>query len=350
MTDEKSVEVLIGAANDGIDCDGLRVEVKDDRYVFETPTSAWTGLTVTELRNQIRAHPEYLSNWIFWHRIVTETARYPFLRWLERADSIDVEERYNRLQNGIDRTWGQLLITAQIGDTGERRYSLRHVADGEATGSDLDRQSDPLAARSIAKYDGDNRYRPLKTAPTLKHGWLIESLDHETIVEAIDLIYPATIANWSLEQAEKLDVTHWNETADRQTGIYDIVDELPPESVDRAVRSCCVDEYCLKRRRWDYDEQREIDVPRGVGEFPCREPCSIFIAGARAWTLAERNSNRTFTVELTTAEREHLRTILETVARGSVDNHRVGDFTDLMNPYRVRYLLDTLSDELTDDR
>ena len=198
--------------------------------------------------------------------------------------------------------------------------------------------TDPLDARDLATYDDRGRYRPLKTAPTLQTGWVFAGLDADDLLRAVDFLYPATVANWYREREGDLDVTHWRETAERQTGIYDIVDELDVEAVEWLAAACCVDSQCLKRRQWDEDADAELDVPRGDHEFPCREPCSLVVAAARKWTKLEREEEREYTFTLTPGEKEQVEAIVDAVADGRVDEIREADVYEGANRYRARFL------------
>ncbi|MFC6726629.1 DR2241 family protein, partial [Halobium palmae] len=182
------------------------------------------------------------------------------------------------------------------------------------------------------------RYRPLKTAPTLRRGWLFTDLSGAELVDCVDAFYPATVANWYREREGDLDVTDWTETAERQTGIYDVIDELDREAVERIAASCCVDSQCLKRRQWDYDEESELAAPRGDEAFPCREPCSLVVAAARKWTKLEREESRSYEFELTPSEKEQLEDLIDAVADDRIDEIREADLKEGANRYRARYL------------
>lgn len=344
-------EALREAADEGVDLDGLYVRRGDDRdagYTFGTPESERTDLSEPEFRAAVERAPEYVTNWHFWARVVggdpadgaavgdRPRHRRRFLRWVEGADDRRPPERYDDLSTGASREWGQLLVTARLGEAGRRRYEVRHVAD--ADGAALDRYDDPHAARRLTKYDERGRYRPLKTAPTLQRGWVFEGLDEREVVETVEAFYPATVENWSLERTGELDVSHWDETAERQTGIYDIVDELDEAAVERIAESCCVDSQCLKRRRWGKDEGTPLEADPGEGVFPCREPCSLVVAAARKWTMLEREESRTYEFELTPSEKEQIEEIIDAVAEGRVDEIREGDVYEGANRYRARFL------------
>jgi hypothetical protein len=150
--------------------------------------------------------------------------------------------------------------------------------------------------------------------------------------------YPATIQNWYREREGELDISHWRETAERQTGIYGIVEELEPRQVEWVARSCCVDSQCLKRREWDEDADTPLDAPRGDGQFPCREPCSLVVAAARRWTTLEREEERAYTFTLTPSEKEQLEALIDAVADDRTDEIREADVYEGANRYRTRFL------------
>lgn len=331
---DSQLEALREAAEDGIVCDGLRVMETEGGYAFETPETIHEGLDESEFEAVAEENPWVVSNWHYWNDMAD--TRREFLRWVERATELGVRERYEMLVAGLSREWGQLAITGELGEDGRRIYELRHTAD--AGRDDLETHNDLLDARDIATLDGDGQYRPLKTAPTLERGWQFTDLDGRDLIETIEFFYPATVANWHREREGALDVAHFRETAERQTGIYDIVDELDFEGVERLAEACCVDSQCLKRRQWDESENDELDVPRGEGEFPCREPCSLVIAAARQFAVLESEESRTYEFELTPSEKSQIEELIDAVAEGRTGEIREADFADGANRYRARYL------------
>jgi hypothetical protein len=339
MNDDQLATLEAGAI-EGVAFDDLRVERDDDGFRFETPTLCRGGLDADGLREAAREAAPFVTDWWYWTRAIGEegSARHAFLRWLERADERGVRARYADLSEGVTRRWGELAVSVRLGPDGLRTYDLRHADDANRPRADLDVRRDPLDAREIARFDDRGRYRPLKTAPTLRTGWAFADLDGDDLVRAVDVLYPATVANWHRERRGDLDVAHWRETAERQTGIYDVVDQLPDDAVEWAAEACCADSECLKRREWDLDGETPLGVDRGDGEFPCREPCSLFVAAAREWTRAEREEPRTYEFELTPGERAQLEAIVDAVAEGRVGEIREADFGDGANRYRARYL------------
>ena len=349
---DSQLKALREATDDGVACDGLRAERTGAGYTFETPEVSHDGLSEAEFEALATENPWFVSNWHYWSD--KTGANRDFLRWVERAEEVGVRERYETLVAGLAREWGQLLVTAGLGEDGRRTYELRHTADADVDVDDLDTSHDPLDARDIGTFDADDRYRPLKTAPTLTRGWRFTDLDGRDLVRTVEFFYPATVTNWYRERNDGLDVNHFRETAERQTGIYDIVDELDFGGVERLAEACCVDSQCLKRREWDEDEGTELDVARGDGEFPCREPCSLVIAAARQFAVLENEESRTYEVELTPSEKSQLEELVDAVAEGRVGEIREADLADGANRYRARYLrakrLDETGELAADER
>jgi len=353
------VEALVETAPDGIAFDGLRVE-HGDGYRFRTTDRDRRGLDEETLRKLAR-DASAVRNWHFWHAVAPQREdHWTFLRWLEGLDTdaktgdtadapaFDVSAHYARLDSGLDREWGELLLGVTV-DDGRRHYSVRHVDDSGADPDELDEHRAPGDAREIARFDDRGRYRPLTTAPTLQTGWRFAGLDAAELLETVGSLYPATVENWYREREGNLDVTHWRETVERQTGIYSVVETWDRgeghDHVEWVAETCCDDSQCLKRRRWAYDDDTELAVDGGDGAFPCREPCSLVIAAAREWTRLEGEEPRRYEFELTPSEKAQIETIVDAVADGRAGDIREADFGDDANRWRARFLRAKLFDD-----
>ena len=342
---ERQFDDLLAAAEDGVSFDGLHVAQTPDGYDLETPETTATGRSESALRRLVEDSP-YVTNWHFFVHGPTgdpDAARYDYLRWLEDADERAVPGRYERFRDdGLTTEWGEVAVTVTLDGDGHRRYELRHHEDADADPEGLTDRDDPLAARDLVTFDDDGDYRPLKTAPTLPHGWRFHGLDAREVVETVDQIYPATVPNWHRERKGDLDVDHWTETMGRQTGIYGVVRTWDRgegyEHVNWVAEACCADSECLKRREWEYDEDTDLDVDGGEGAFPCREPCSLVVAAARQWTKLEGERSRTYEFELTPSEKEQVEEIIGAVSDGEVGDVREADVYEGANRYRARFL------------
>jgi len=319
MEDEQ-ITALTAAVTveDDVAQDGLHVTRDDDGYRFSLPDLERVGLDEDALERVARANSEWVTNWYFWHDVAPRagSARHEFLRFLERVAAPDapeetegegetydadaVLERYDALRDGITREWGELLVTVELADDDYRRYEVRHVddADVDADVDALEEHLDPLEARQVAKFDERERYRPLKTAPSLRTGWRFADLTSTEVVDTVDAFYPATVANWHREREGELDVDHWVDATGRQTGMYGLLETWNRgeghEHVEWVAEACCADSECVKRREWQYDDDTDLAVDGGEGTFPCREPCSMVISAARTWTKLEGEESQTY--------------------------------------------------------
>lgn len=309
-----------------------------------------TALSERDLHAALVERAPAVTDWYAFERVVGEFGpRRAFVRWIEDADGETVATRYAALAAGVERAWGELKITATVTDRGERRYDVRHADDAGVPVDELETHDDPLDARDLVTFDEKGRYRPLKTAPSLAGGWVFPDLGPRDLYETVETIYPATVANWHREREGNLDVNHWRETMERQSGIYGVVKTWDRgeghEHVNWVAEACCDDSQCLKRREWEYDEDTDLDVDGGDGVFPCREPCSVVVSAARKWTRLESERPRTYEFDLTPSEKEQVEAIIDAVADGRIDEIREADTKEGANRYRTRFLRAKLFDD-----
>ncbi|TKX75661.1 hypothetical protein EXE46_02635 [Halorubrum sp. GN11_10-6_MGM] len=323
--------------------EGFSVARGDEGGYVLADSDRSTRLGEGELHEALSERAPAVTDWYAFERVVGEFGpRRAFVRWIEDADGETVATRYAALAEGIERAWGELKITATVTDRGERRYDVRHADDAGVAVDELEVHDDPLDARDLVTYDEKGRYRPLKTAPSLAGGWAFPDLGPRDLYETVETVYPATVANWHREREGELDVNHWRETMERQSGIYGVVKTWDRgeghEHVDWVAEACCDDSQCLKRREWEYDDETDLDVDGGDGVFPCREPCSVVVSAARKWTRLESEQERTYEFELTPSEKEQVEDIVDAVADGRVDEIREADTKEGANRYRTRFL------------
>lgn len=333
-------------AAESIEYDGLAAEydADEDSYHIETPARQ-TTLTADELSTVDAEGAAYISNWYFYTQEVEGEVTQAFCRWLELADDRAVSDRYAALKTGVDREWGQLRVTTTLADDGARRYELRHVADSDADADELKTHTDPFDARDIGTLDAKGRYRPLRTVPSLDSGWIFPELTADEVYDAVEAFYPATVVNWHREQRGELDIDHWRDEQDRQSGIYNLITVLPDEAVEWAAAACCDDSQCLKRREWGLSEDEPLDADGGDGVFPCREPCSMVVAAGREWAKLEREESQTYEFELTPSEKEQIEAIIDAVADDEIDEIREADIENGANRWRARYLREKRFDD-----
>jgi len=187
---------------------------------------------------------------------------------------------------------GRIFLETRARRTGPDRYEIRHVGDTEHHRDALDRSGDPSRALEIARWTRAGSYRPLRTAPDLARGWLLESLTASTLWEAYAGLYPVAPVHWYLGQRSRLGSTAFRQAAGRQTGIYAPVKQLTDDEVLRVSSSRCGPEGCLRRVVWplrtaDDRSESTMDALQG-DEVPCPEPCSLFFTEARELIARKR--------------------------------------------------------------
>lgn len=227
-------------------------------------------------------------------------------------------------------------------------YEIRHADDVGRDSGELDLHDDPRQAREIAKLTEAGEYRPLKSSPNLRRGWLLRLADERELVTAMGYLYPSAVVHWYLDRIGELPITSYRENAARQTGMYQRVQSLSDEGVQRAARACCGDAVCLKKTLWDVDPQTPLDMPRGDGEIPCPEPCSVFVSFARQIRGFEREEERDLDdpSELAASEREDLAFLVQAAATGAPQFAREAEFEEPLNERRLRYRSQTLVPKL----
>jgi sirohydrochlorin cobaltochelatase len=175
-------------------------------------------------------------------------------------------------------------------------------------------------AVEIARYDDDGNYRPLKTAPNLRHGWCIELRTLDELKRALDHFYPGRLAIFGTWQRGQLRTTPLRETLDRQSGMYRLAAKISDVQIDDLVADFCrSDGGCLRTILWTRDQSRATASmklpkekfnpawdqvapscsrrPAGDARAPrseaatipllCQEACNLLVAACRKVVKAE---------------------------------------------------------------
>jgi sirohydrochlorin cobaltochelatase len=179
-------------------------------------------------------------------------------------------------------------------------FCLFHFEDAERDQLNVFRSPDDAA--DLAKFDDEGKYRPLKTAPNLQHGWRLELPDVEALQFAIELFYPGRLGILVAWEANCLTTTSLRTTLGRQTGMYRAAAKISDPEIEALVgrfcRSSGGEPGCLRTILWARDEngarpssrlpldkfiapldqtgRRETRVP-----LLCQEACNLLIAEAR---------------------------------------------------------------------
>ncbi len=198
----------------------------------------------------------------------------------------------NWLAAGL-RCIGQISIEAK--DDG--RFALTHHED--APRNDLAPYAHADDAAWLARFDDAGNYRPLKTAPNLRHGWRLMVPDRSALGIALGLFYPGRLAAFFAWETGTLVSTPLRETLRRQTGMYRSAAKISDEEADALVANFCrSDGGCLRAILWKRDRNGTMvstQLPAekfdpqhdqtGLGEtgipLLCQETCNLLVAEAR---------------------------------------------------------------------
>jgi hypothetical protein len=114
-------------------------------------------------------------------------------------------------------------------------------------------------AIKIARYDDAGKYRPLKTAPNLRHGWRLQLASVEELRHALDYFYPGRLAVFAAWKSAYLKTTALRETLDRQSGMYRVAAKISdPQINDLVADFCRSDGGCLRTILWKRDRNGGI--------------------------------------------------------------------------------------------
>ncbi len=123
---------------------------------------------------------------------------------------------------------GQILI--QKANDG---FVLSHRDDEARNDSQTFRNAEE--AVEIAKYNDAGNYRPLKTAPNLRHGWRLTLKTLEELKHALDYFYPGRLAVFAAWKTGQLRTTNLRDTLDRQSGMYRVAAKISDAQIDDLV-------------------------------------------------------------------------------------------------------------------
>jgi sirohydrochlorin cobaltochelatase len=185
---------------------------------------------------------------------------------------------------------GQILIEKSAADL----FQLCHRDD--AGRDDLIATRD---AAEVAKFDDAGNYRPLKTAPNLRHGWRLDVVGVRQLRLVLDDFYPGRLAAWLAFEKGALRATPLRQTLDRQSGMYRVAAAISDAQISDLVANFCrSDGGCLRTILWKRDTtgavasaklpQEKFDPMHdqtGGGErcipLLCQEACNLLVAAMR---------------------------------------------------------------------
>jgi hypothetical protein len=157
---------------------------------------------------------------------------------------------------------------------------------------DLRVHQDAREAAEIARFDDAHKYRPLKTAPNLCHGWQLRVGSLADAGDALDHFYPGRLAVLLAHREGRLGVTPLRGTLNRQTGMYRVAGQISDEQIDAVVfRVCRSDGGCLRTILWKRDPTgatpstklplEKFDSSREAIPLLCPEACALLVEECR---------------------------------------------------------------------
>jgi sirohydrochlorin cobaltochelatase len=186
---------------------------------------------------------------------------------------------------------GEVLVRQLDGGGFELTHREKHVSPTMEVAAG--------AVIEISKFDDAGNFRPLKTAPNLRHGWKIIASDLSLMIDAIDAIYPGRLAAWRAWKNRRLTTTPLRATLNRQSGMYRVAAKISDAQLDELVGNFCrSDGGCLRTILWRRDQNGALPSKKlplekfdpafdqtGRGEhcipLLCQEACNLLVAACR---------------------------------------------------------------------
>jgi sirohydrochlorin cobaltochelatase len=199
--------------------------------------------------------------------------------------------------------FGQILIRRS-----DQGFVLLHRSDERREDLDVFRSAEN--AIEIARYDDAGNYRPLKTAPNLRHGWQLELSTLEDLKRGLDYFYPGRLSVLVAWKTDQLRETAARDTLDRQSGMYRLAAKISDEQINDLIGDFCrSDGGCLRTILWKRDQRGTIASTRlppqkfdpacdqaapgprsptaattatpATVPLLCQEPCNLLVAECR---------------------------------------------------------------------
>lgn len=174
--------------------------------------------------------------------------------------------------------FGELYLTRDTNGVFAARHRNDRMKEEGLTSLD-----DCCDLRELAKFDSAGEYRPLKTAPTLRDGWITKTNDAVEFLARLDSIYPAVFATWISYDKGELDPVPLRETLGRQTGMYKFAGSITDQMANEIMRSTC-GKGCLRLIAWPIDDSCPVSRLKAAKiTLPviCTEACTFAVSEAR---------------------------------------------------------------------
>ena len=177
------------------------------------------------------------------------------------------------LARGLSRV-GEISIAAQP----DGRFRISHCLDEGAAG--LMAFNELEEAREMTQYTAEGAYRPLKTAGSLKRGWVCLARDRIELHDLLETIYPGSVGHC---RGENLLVEPLRTTLNRQTGLYRNTRRISNAGAGEVIAGLC-QTTCLRLRLWNIEDaatHRVEDLTEAAWPLLCGCACSLLVEECR---------------------------------------------------------------------
>ena len=193
--------------------------------------------------------------------------------------------------------------------------------------------------RDLAAHTAQGEFRPLKTAPNLRHGWTAAANGPAELETALNQLYPGAVADWYAVRTGQPPITDFRPFVDRQTGMYRTAAMLSDANAAEAIRASCDGRVCVRRRLWTIDGL-EQDPAAMKSVIPCLEPCALALELARRAMRLEQEEK--VTVRLSVGDLSTLAASLDLALAHPNPGVREGDSAHPANTRRILLLKEKL--------
>lgn len=176
----------------------------------------------------------------------------------------------------VAEPWTEIAFAQALIRRAKGGFELRHAEDAAAA------TLKPVSlneVRALANFTEANEYRPLKTMPNLRRGWLLQVANAAELEFALAQLYPGAVPDWFAARASPPPITDYKPFTTRQSGMYRVTTILTDAEVSEVIDKTCAT-VCLKQRLWT-NADKPADARGAKSIIPCLEPCAILLENAR---------------------------------------------------------------------
>jgi len=150
-------------------------------------------------------------------------------------------------------------------------WGVRHIQDRDAVG-ELRRVATFHDLEEVVRWDGQGKYRPLRSEGNLVPGWQYDAKSVTEFREVMEVIYPGMWGNAEAWKNGKLKFQIWDDALAKQTERVRNKASQTGDLPRRVIEENCK-KRCLKTIVWAGEKPVERD-----GKMPmlCTGPCGMF--------------------------------------------------------------------------